>query len=140
VVDRIQEIVQTLPHLDSVTGVWDVADRRHAQGDTAFPADLGVAPARRYGGPGIEQVWQYGSVFDLVLRRSPARAAAARRSPGDRRLGGGSHRRVHPRRCARLGRAPRMHGAYGRPGARQSLAGLSGAGRDASAAAVEVRE
>ncbi|MFJ5309347.1 DUF6183 family protein [Streptomyces sp. NPDC088350] len=66
--ERISEIVEKLPDLESVTGVWDVADRRHAQGDTAFPADLGIALARRYDRPGAEQVWQYGSVHDHLLR------------------------------------------------------------------------
>ncbi|MER5177208.1 DUF6183 family protein [Streptomyces sp. NPDC002896] len=65
--DQIQEIVTRLPNLENVTGVWEVADRRLAQGDAAFLADLGIALAQRYGS-GAEQMWQYRSVFDHLLR------------------------------------------------------------------------
>ncbi|MFF3330552.1 DUF6183 family protein [Streptomyces sp. NPDC002888] len=66
--DEMETIVRTLPELEKVGGVWEVVDRRHAQGDVTFPADLGIALARRYGRPGAERVWQYGSVFDHLLR------------------------------------------------------------------------
>ncbi|MBK3646835.1 MULTISPECIES: hypothetical protein [Streptomyces] len=39
--DPIQEIVKRLPDLESVTEVWDTAERRVEQGDIAFVADLG---------------------------------------------------------------------------------------------------
>ncbi|MGW0781323.1 DUF6183 family protein [Streptomyces sp. NPDC002913] len=65
--DRIQKIVTELPGLKSVTDVWKVADRRLAQGDASFVADLGIALAGAYGSePG--PIWQYGSVFDHLLR------------------------------------------------------------------------
>ncbi|KPI23492.1 hypothetical protein OV450_7414 [Actinobacteria bacterium OV450] len=64
--DQIQKIVTGLPKLKTVTGVWAVADDRAAQGDTAFAADLGIALARTYGAG--EQMWQYRSVFDHLLR------------------------------------------------------------------------
>ncbi|MGE7437275.1 MULTISPECIES: DUF6183 family protein [Kitasatospora] len=63
--DQIQKIVTELPDLKDVTGVWAVADGRVAQGDAAFPADLGIALARAYGSG---QMWQYRSVFDHLLR------------------------------------------------------------------------
>lgn len=94
--DEIETIVRTLPDLEDVRGVNEVAGRRHAQGDVAFPADLGVALARRYGRPGAEQVWQYGSVFTHLFRllattpgaenvRQALRLVAAA-APGDRNL------------------------------------------------------
>ncbi|MBT2507724.1 hypothetical protein J7I98_17920 [Streptomyces sp. ISL-98] len=43
--DEIHKIVTTLPDLKDVTGVWAVAERRLAQGDGVFLADLGVALA-----------------------------------------------------------------------------------------------
>ncbi|MFI5649247.1 DUF6183 family protein [Kitasatospora sp. NPDC051705] len=64
--DEIQKIVAGLPELTDVTGVWAVADRRAAQGDAAFAADLGIALATTYGTAG--QMWQYRSVFDHLLR------------------------------------------------------------------------
>ncbi|WP_406503222.1 DUF6183 family protein [Streptomyces sp. NBC_01602] len=64
--EQIQKIVTELPNLKDVTGVWAVADDRFAQGDAAFPADLGIALARMYGSSG--QMWQYRSVFDHLLR------------------------------------------------------------------------
>ncbi|MEU7103794.1 DUF6183 family protein [Streptomyces sp. NPDC046215] len=76
-VDQIQKIVTELPGLKSVTGVWEVADGRLAQGDAAFSADLGIALARSYGsgsgtgtgtGTGTGQIWQYRHVFDHLLR------------------------------------------------------------------------
>lgn len=63
---EIQKIVTGLPDLADVTGVWAVADGRVAQGDAAFAADLGIALARTYGTGG--QMWQYGSVFDHLVR------------------------------------------------------------------------
>ncbi|MFF9017996.1 DUF6183 family protein [Streptomyces sp. NPDC014870] len=65
--DRIQKIVKELPALKSVTDVWKVADRRLAQGDAAFVADLGIALAGAYGSE-PRPIWQYGSVFDHLLR------------------------------------------------------------------------
>ncbi|MGY4740553.1 DUF6183 family protein [Streptomyces sp. ATMOS53] len=65
--DRIQKIVTELPRLKSVTDVWKVADRRLAQGDAAFIADLGIALAGAYGSE-PRPIWQYGSVFDHLLR------------------------------------------------------------------------
>lgn len=65
--DQIEKIVTGLPKLKNVTGVWQAADSRLAQGDAAFSADLGIALAKRYGRGG-EQLWQYGSVFDHLLR------------------------------------------------------------------------
>ncbi|WP_024761463.1 DUF6183 family protein [Streptomyces exfoliatus] len=65
--DRIQKIVTELPGLKSVTGVWKVADRRLAQGDAAFIADLGIALAGAYGSE-PRPIRQYGSVFDHLLR------------------------------------------------------------------------
>lgn len=66
VVDQIQKVVTELPELETVTGVWAVADGRVEQGDAAFAADLGIALASTYGSS--EQVWQYRSVFDHLLR------------------------------------------------------------------------
>lgn len=54
-----------LPDLKRVTEVWDTAERRLAQGDVAFVADLGIALADRYS---TAQIWQYRSVFDRLLR------------------------------------------------------------------------
>ncbi|NED85362.1 hypothetical protein G3I76_35410 [Streptomyces sp. SID11233] len=65
--DRIQKIVTELPDLKSVTDVWKVADRRLAQGDAAFVTDLGIALAGAYGSE-PRPIWQYGSVFDHLLR------------------------------------------------------------------------
>ncbi len=65
--DQIQKIVTGLPKLKNVTGVWEVADSHLAQGDAAFSTDLGIALAKKYG-PGAEQMWQYRSVFDHLLR------------------------------------------------------------------------
>ncbi|MFJ8545948.1 DUF6183 family protein [Streptomyces sp. NPDC093586] len=65
--DRIQEIVTRLPDLKKVTEVWDTAERRLAQGDAEFVADLGIALADRYGSSAA-QIWQYRSVFDRLLR------------------------------------------------------------------------
>lgn len=66
VVDQIQKIVTKLPNLKNVTGVWAVADGWVAQGDAVSVADLGIALAKTYGSR--EQMWQYRSVFDHVLR------------------------------------------------------------------------
>ncbi|MGW2834990.1 DUF6183 family protein [Streptomyces sp. NPDC001286] len=65
--DPIQEIVKRLPDLESVTEVWDTAERRVEQGDIAFVADLGIAVVRRYGSS-VAQNWQCRSVFDHLLR------------------------------------------------------------------------
>ncbi|MEV0265437.1 DUF6183 family protein [Streptomyces sp. NPDC050617] len=65
--DRIQKIVARLPDLKNVTEVWNTAESRLAEGDAAFVADLGIALANRYGSRAAE-VWQYGSVFDRLLR------------------------------------------------------------------------
>ncbi|MFE9737035.1 DUF6183 family protein [Streptomyces sp. NPDC006477] len=75
--DRIQKIVTELPGLKSVTDVWKVADRRLAQGDAAFVADLGIALAGAYGSE-PRPIWQYGSVFDHLLR-----LLATRPGPGN---------------------------------------------------------
>ena len=55
-VDRVEQIVATLPELMDVTDVCEVADRRLAQGDAAFVVELvslwpsGTAlPPARYG-------------------------------------------------------------------------------------------
>ncbi|MFJ4712880.1 DUF6183 family protein [Streptomyces sp. NPDC088785] len=65
-VDQIQKIVTELPDLENVAGVWAVADGWVAQGDAVSAADLGIALAKTYGAR--EQMWQYSSVFDHVLR------------------------------------------------------------------------
>lgn len=65
--EQIQQIVATLPELTDVRGVWEVAERRFAEGDSAFLAELGLALDERYGSV-AGQVWQYGSVFDRLLR------------------------------------------------------------------------
>ncbi|MFJ2936668.1 DUF6183 family protein [Streptomyces sp. NPDC087219] len=65
--DRIQKIVTKLAGLKSVTDVWKVAERRLAQGDASFLADLGIALAATYGSD-PRPIWQYGSVFDHLLR------------------------------------------------------------------------
>jgi hypothetical protein len=67
VTDRIEKIVAELPVLTEVTGVWAVAADRLAQGDAAFPADLGIAVARRDASD-AGHVWQYRNVLDHVLR------------------------------------------------------------------------
>jgi hypothetical protein len=67
VTNQIRKIEAELPGLKDVTGVWEVADRRFAQGDAAFVADLGVALAMRYGSS-ADRMWQYRSVFDHLLR------------------------------------------------------------------------
>jgi hypothetical protein len=67
VADRIRKIVTELPRLKSVTDVWKVADRHLAQGDAVFIADLGIALAGAYGSE-PRPIWQYGSVFDHLLR------------------------------------------------------------------------
>lgn len=56
-----------LPGLKSVTNIWKVAERRLAQGDASFLADLGIALAGTYGSDS-RPIWQYGSVFDHLLR------------------------------------------------------------------------
>ncbi|MCL6300744.1 DUF6183 family protein [Streptomyces kronopolitis] len=66
-VDQIQKIVAELPDLDNVTDIWAVADGRLSEGDATFPADLGIALARAYGAD-AGRIWQYGSVFDHLLR------------------------------------------------------------------------
>lgn len=65
--ERIENIVSRLPGMESVTAVWDTAERSVAEGDVAFVADLGVALAHRYAARAAE-VWQYRSVFDRLLR------------------------------------------------------------------------
>ncbi|OMI33527.1 Hypothetical protein SPAR_40949 [Streptomyces sparsogenes DSM 40356] len=57
----------SLPGLQRVTEVWEVADRRLARGDAAFLADLGIALAGAYGSDS-GRIWQYRSVFDYLLR------------------------------------------------------------------------
>ncbi|WP_405937105.1 DUF6183 family protein [Streptomyces sp. NBC_00726] len=66
--DHIQTIVTKLPGLESVTDVWETADRRLALGDAAFLADLGIALAGAYGSD-AGRMWQYRSVFDHLLRQ-----------------------------------------------------------------------
>jgi hypothetical protein len=66
-VDRIQQIVATLPELTDVNGVSEEAERRLAKGDTGFVAELGIALAER-SGSAAGQVWQYRGVFDHLLR------------------------------------------------------------------------
>ncbi|MET9896635.1 DUF6183 family protein [Streptomyces sp. NPDC006465] len=93
--DRIQQIVTRLPDLKKVTEVWNTAERRLAQGDVAFVADLGIALANRYGSS-APQIWQYRSVFDRLLRLltmapGPEHVEQAVRlvsaaSPGNRKL------------------------------------------------------
>lgn len=65
VAERVRQIVAELPHLDDVTGLWTEIEARLGQGDAAFLSDLGVALTARYG---AERPWQYGSVFDRLLR------------------------------------------------------------------------
>lgn len=65
--DSLQKIVDGLVRLESVTGIWEIADRRLAAGDPAFVADLGVALWHRYGNDPAPP-WQYGSAFDHMLR------------------------------------------------------------------------
>lgn len=64
---QIQKIVAELPDLVDVTDVWAVVDDRVAQGDAAFAADLGIALAKAYS-DNARQMWQYGSVYDHLLR------------------------------------------------------------------------
>jgi hypothetical protein len=64
--DRVEELVESLPGLKSVTGVWEAAQRRLRDGDAVFLGDLGVALVRRFGTD--DTVWQYRSVFDQLLR------------------------------------------------------------------------
>jgi hypothetical protein len=66
-VDRVEQILATLQELTDVTGVYEVADRRLAQGDAAFVAELGIALAERHGSA-ADQVWQYESLFDHLVR------------------------------------------------------------------------
>ena len=66
-VDRVQQIVATLPELTDVSGVCEVAERRLAEADAAFVAELGIALAERDRSV-AGQVWQYGHVFDHLLR------------------------------------------------------------------------
>lgn len=65
--DQIRKIVAELPGLTSVTGVWEVAGDRLAQGDRAFVEDLGIALSERYGSA-AEEVWQYRSVLDRLVQ------------------------------------------------------------------------
>ena len=67
VVDQVQQIVATLPELTSVRGVCEVAERRFAEGDAAFVAELGIALDERYGSA-ADQAWQYRRVFEYLLR------------------------------------------------------------------------
>lgn len=81
--DRIQKIVTNLPGLKSVTGIWKTAERSLARGDAAFLADLGIALAGAYASE-AGRIWQYGSVFDHLLRSlsttpGPGNVAAALR-------------------------------------------------------------
>ena len=62
--EQIQKIVTELPDLADVKGVRAVADDRFARGDAAFVADLAIALAKAYD----EQMWQYRSVSDYLLR------------------------------------------------------------------------
>ncbi|MBH1938917.1 hypothetical protein I5Q34_32450 [Streptomyces sp. AV19] len=64
---RIQKTVTRLPGMKTVTEVWEAADRSLAEGDIAFVADLGIALSNRYGSSAT-RVWQYGSVFNRLLR------------------------------------------------------------------------
>ncbi|MFB7256691.1 DUF6183 family protein [Streptomyces nojiriensis] len=64
--EQIQKIVSELPNLKNVTDVWAAVDERFALGDAAFPADLGIALAEKYGSEG--QLWQCRSVFERLLR------------------------------------------------------------------------
>ncbi|MFI0448629.1 DUF6183 family protein [Actinomadura sp. 6N118] len=70
--DQIEEILRRLPDLESVHEVWEIADRRLEAGDAAFVADLGIALHQA-----ADRTWQFGSVFDHVLRllaTTPGRA------------------------------------------------------------------
>jgi hypothetical protein len=60
-------IAVRLVESESVTGVWELAERRLAAGDAAFVADLGVALWQQYGSD-PSPPWQYGSAFDRILR------------------------------------------------------------------------
>jgi hypothetical protein len=91
-VDQVQQIAAALPELTDVTGVWEVAERRLADGDAAFVAELGIALDER-DRSATDQVWQYRGVFDYLLRlltttpgrknvEQALRLAAAARSGG----------------------------------------------------------
>lgn len=63
----VRDIVATLPGLKSVAGVWETLDRRLADGDADFVADLGIAVWERYGSDATPP-WQYDGVFDRAIR------------------------------------------------------------------------
>ncbi|MEV4065280.1 DUF6183 family protein [Nonomuraea dietziae] len=66
-VEKVQKIVGSLPDLDDVNSVREMAEQRLREGDAAFVADLGIALFRTYGSA-ERPIWQYRSVFDSVFR------------------------------------------------------------------------
>ncbi|SNT63390.1 hypothetical protein SAMN05421812_11583 [Asanoa hainanensis] len=64
---EVRNIVDGLPRLERVTEVWEMSERRLADGDAEFLADLGIALTQRYG-QDRKTVWQYRAVFDHLVR------------------------------------------------------------------------
>jgi hypothetical protein len=65
--ERAAAIAERLGDLDNVTGVVELADRRLAEGDAAFAADLGIELWLRFASQSVRP-WQYGAVLDHLVR------------------------------------------------------------------------
>jgi hypothetical protein len=65
--DDPEAIAHRIAAMDSVTGVWALAEQRLEAGDPAFVADLGIALWQQYGTDPAPP-WQYRSVLDRMLR------------------------------------------------------------------------
>lgn len=57
-----------MPRLQSLEEVSGQAERRLAEGDAAFAADLAIAAKAESSGAAAHGVWQYDAVYDLLLR------------------------------------------------------------------------
>ncbi|SCD83358.1 hypothetical protein GA0115239_109417 [Streptomyces sp. BpilaLS-43] len=67
VAEKIEKIVAKLPRMRDVSKVAGMAERRLAEGDATFVADLGIALHGKYGAEG-DSLWQYRSLFSTLLR------------------------------------------------------------------------
>lgn len=65
--DWIATTVSRLPGMTDLGEVYEEAGRRHAQGDLAFVADLGIALAERYGGS-VAPLRRATDLFEHLLR------------------------------------------------------------------------
>ncbi|MFD7541392.1 DUF6183 family protein [Streptomyces sp. NPDC059819] len=65
--EKIEKIVAKLSRMKDVSKVAALAERRLAEGDATFVADLGIALNGKYGAEG-DSLWQYRSLFGTLLR------------------------------------------------------------------------